>query len=61
MKYELPHNVKYYMVKYQCDNCDGSSLVIILKDTQKATEPKVEFCPFCGISVQNLKEIENEK
>jgi hypothetical protein len=33
---------------------------MILKDTEKATEPTIEFCPFCGMSNEYPKEIESE-
>ena len=38
------------MEKYECKHCEGVSLIVILKDTEKATWPTIEFCPFCGNS-----------
>ena len=48
------------MEEYKCIHCEGISQIAILKNTEKATEPTVEFCPFFGMSNQYLKEIENE-
>ncbi|MCK4396071.1 hypothetical protein KAW96_05690 [candidate division WOR-3 bacterium] len=36
------------MKKFQCKHCKGIVKIEILKDTEKATMPKIEFCPFCG-------------
>lgn len=44
------------MEEYECIHCDGISRIEILKDTEKATEPTIEFCPFCGMSNLYAKE-----
>ena len=38
------------MNTYKCIHCKGVCEINIIKDTEKATEPKIEFCPFCGMS-----------
>jgi len=48
------------MEEYKCEHCEGISRIIILKDSEKATEPTIEFCPFCGMSNLYPKEIETE-
>ncbi len=37
------------MVEYACKHCQGAVQIMVLGDSEKATEPVVEFCPFCGI------------
>jgi len=49
------------MPEYQCKHCEGICEVIIVRNTEKATEPTIEFCPFCGISNQHPKEPEEKK
>ena len=36
--------------KYKCKHCRGVADVNILQDSEKATVPTIEFCPFCGVS-----------
>jgi hypothetical protein len=36
--------------EYDCKHCNGLSEINVLKETDKATEPTIEFCPFCGMS-----------
>jgi hypothetical protein len=36
--------------QYSCIHCNGISEIRIHKETEKATEPTIEFCPFCGMS-----------
>lgn len=36
--------------KYECIHCKGIARIVIVKPAQKATEPEIEFCPFCGLS-----------
>ena len=36
--------------QYACKHCHGVSEIKTLKETEKATEPMIEFCPFCGMS-----------
>jgi hypothetical protein len=38
------------MEEYECVHCEGMVKIIIIKDTDKATEPSIEFCPFCAMS-----------
>ena len=38
------------MEEYKCEHCKGIVKITILKDTEKETEPIIEFCPFCGMS-----------
>ncbi len=45
------------MEEYKCKHCEGVSQIVMLKDTQKVTEPTIEFCPFCGMANQYPKEI----
>jgi hypothetical protein len=33
---------------------------VIIKETEKATEPGIEFCPFCGMSNVCPVEIDEE-
>ena len=40
------------MEVYNCRHCGGVSQIAIVKHTEKATEPVIEFCPFCGMSNQ---------
>lgn len=39
-----------HVEEYQCKYCKGIVKITIVKDTEKATAPKIEFCPFCGMS-----------
>jgi protein-disulfide isomerase len=39
-----------HVEEYQCKYCKGIVKVAIMRDTEKATAPKIEFCPFCGMS-----------
>ena len=45
--------------EYFCIHCNGTSKIKVLKETEKATEPTIEFCPFCGMSSEYPVE-ENE-
>ncbi len=45
---------------YKCKHCGGTCQIVILKEPEKGTEPKIEFCPFCGMSNQYPKETEME-
>ena len=42
---------------YECKHCEGVAQILVIKDTEKATEPKIEFCPFCGMSNSYPKEM----
>jgi hypothetical protein len=44
------------MEVYKCIHCEGISRIEVIKDTEKATEPEIEFCPFCGMSNLYRKE-----
>ena len=33
-----------------CKFCHGTINYIVVKESEKATEPEIEFCPFCGMS-----------
>lgn len=46
------------MEEYKCEHCGGISKIDIIKDSTKGNEPKIEFCPFCGMSNQFLPDIE---
>jgi hypothetical protein len=46
------------MDEYKCKHCKGIAQITILEDTEKATDPNIEFCPFCGMSDLYPKEIE---
>jgi len=50
-----------FIEQYQCIHCAGIAQIEIVKDTEKATEPKIEFCPFCGMSNEYAKEIEGDE
>lgn len=39
-----------YGEDYGCRHCKGLSEVKVLKQTEKATEPMIKFCPFCGMA-----------
>ena len=43
------------MANYKCVYCKGVCEINIIKDTEKATEPTIEFCPFCGMSNKDKK------
>ena len=49
------------MKRYECKYCKGVTQIAVLKDTEKGTEPKIEFCPFCGMSSQVSAETEGEE
>ncbi len=49
-----------YTEEYQCKHCKGITEITIIQETEKATEPTIEFCPFCGMSNHYPKEIEEE-
>ncbi len=34
----------------KCKFCQATINYIIIKKSEKATEPEIEFCPFCGMS-----------
>ena len=38
------------MDEYECRHCKGKARITVLADSEKATEPIIEFCPFCGMS-----------
>lgn len=47
---------------YNCKHCEGAVVIDIVQDTEKATLPTIEFCPFCGMSNFYSKELEiNQK
>lgn len=50
-----------HMGEYQCKYCKGIVKITTVKDTEKATAPKIEFCPFCGMSNRNQGKIEDNK
>ena len=45
---------------YECEPCEGHCQIVILKEPEKGTEPKIEFCFFCGMSNQYPKKTEME-
>ena len=47
-------------VNYKCKHCNGVTGISILRNTEKATIPEIEFCPFCGMSNFYAKELENK-
>jgi len=49
------------MAEYECRHCKGKARTMVLEDSGKATEPIVEFCPFCGMSNACSREFDNEK
>jgi hypothetical protein len=49
------------MEEYKCIHCEGIAQINIIEDTEKATEPEIEFCPFCGMSNEYAKEIEGDE
>jgi hypothetical protein len=59
-KFENGHIIPF-TVEYSCIHCEGVSLIIIIEPTEKATLPEVEFCPFCGMSNEYPKEIEEDE
>jgi hypothetical protein len=46
------------MDEYECRYCKGKARTMVLEDSEKATEPIVEFCPFCGMSSYYPEETE---
>jgi hypothetical protein len=46
------------MDEYECGQCNGKLGITVLEDSEKATEPLIEFCPFCGMSNFLPKEVE---
>ena len=49
------------MKKYKCKHCEGISQIAIIRDAEKATEPTIEFCPFCGMSNVYPEEVERNE
>jgi len=45
---------------YVCRHCRGASQIVVVRETEKATEPVIEFCPFCGMSNHYHVEIEED-
>ena len=45
-----------WLSDYEYKHCEGIAQISVIKDTEKATEPKIEFCPFCGMSNSYPKE-----
>ncbi|TKJ37576.1 hypothetical protein CEE37_13765 [candidate division LCP-89 bacterium B3_LCP] len=43
---------------YECIHCKGKSHIVTLKESDKATVPTIEFCPFCGMSNEYKIELE---
>ncbi len=39
-----------YSEEYACKHCKGIIEITVLAETEKATDPMIEFCPFCGMS-----------
>jgi len=48
-----------HLTNYKCKHCRGEVNIGILRNTEKATVPPIEFCPFCGMS--NFYPKESEK
>ncbi len=48
------------MARYICNHCNGVTEIEIISESDKATEPDVEFCPRCGMSNEYEKEIVHE-
>jgi len=46
------------MIEYHCGHCQGIAQIAILEESKKATEPIIEFCPFCGMSNSYPEETE---
>ncbi|MEW6188026.1 MAG: hypothetical protein AB1585_20080 [Thermodesulfobacteriota bacterium] len=46
------------MAEYECRHCRGKVRITVLEEGEKATEPAIEFCPFCGMSNLYREEIE---
>ena len=46
------------MVEFHCRHCSGAARITILEESEKATEPFIEFCPFCGMSNSYPEETE---
>lgn len=44
------------MIEYKCKDCKGLVQITIVRESEKATEPNIEFCPFCGMSNFFIKE-----
>ena len=49
-----------WLSDYECKHCEGIAQISVIKDTEKATEPKIEFCPFCGMSDSYPKEMDED-
>jgi len=43
--------MEHEMFILKCEQCKGIVRITVLNDTDKGTEPKIEFCPFCGMSI----------
>lgn len=46
--------------EYKCNHCGGVTDIRVLRDSEKATIPEIEFCPFCGMSNFYPKELEKK-
>ena len=49
--HQMPHIQGQNVVEYQCDFCEGLTVIVVVKNEEKVTIPTVEFCPLCGNSV----------
>jgi len=38
------------MVTYECKHCKGVCRIKVVKESDKATLPEIEFCPICGMA-----------
>jgi hypothetical protein len=38
------------METFACEQCGGIAVITTVKESDKATLPEIEFCPFCGMS-----------
>ncbi len=48
------------METYTCKHCNCITKIEIARESEKATEPEIEFCPICGMSNNYEKEAVSE-
>jgi hypothetical protein len=56
-RHEMPNIDGPGAVEYECNHCEGSTVIVVVECEQKGTIPTVEFCPLCGQSNQLTPEI----
>jgi hypothetical protein len=56
-RHEMPDIHGAGVVEYECNHCEGITVIVVVENEGKGTVPTVEFCPLCGQSNQFEPEI----